>query len=455
MRAAAVVAVLALSVGCYRSHVIERDAAFAPDASDAGIEALDAGLDGGDDAGDASLDAGPGPCTTQCDTPRLVASVSFADALLEPWAILDVAPVGDSLIALTVVGDLASISAGTRVEYRLLHIPLVDGAPRFEGHESLHTDQAITGGSLRAVGEGYRLVVVSSGRGHVTAPQEVSVVIATWSDLGGAPEIMRVPLSDTAIPGCVRCYRHGAAVLHDDVQVIAAVAGDGEMRVARIAFADLSVERWNVSLPDASADAPMAGASDSAGRTLLTVGGSIAEFRGSGGGAAYALSVEGADADLGSLLALPGALADPPPHAVLFADRAEIVRFGFTADSTTGAIRRWVVADGVLAEQAMIETGAGLPPFAMTSTPSVLFVAEADLTLPGSANLRALAHLPGCTSERSALVAHLPAPLADLDPRVIAATERDGRTYVVVIEHPRRGEYRASVLDFGRCYARR
>jgi hypothetical protein len=79
--------------------------------------------------------------------------------------------------------------------------------------------------------------------------------------------------------------------------------------------------------------------------------------------------------------------------------------------------------------------------------------AEVDLALPGAAILRALTHSPRCLSEQPTTASRLPVPLGDLDPRVIAAAEHDGRTHVLVIEHQTRGHYRATILDLGRCLA--
>ena len=456
MRTPAFLLAAALVSGCYRSHEREpaRDAAVIDAHSpDAGLDAGDAGPPEPDaDAGPPEPDAGPGPCTTECEVPQLIASVSFSDSLLEPWAVLDVAPLDGSLVALVSAGDLTLTGVGTRIDYRLLHVPLVSGAPRFEAHADLWTNQAFMAGSVRRLGAGYRVVALRADPDYVTEPQDVVVVIATWARAGAEPDVAFVPLREEPIPGCTRCYRHGGAVVQDAEHAVAAVAGDGELYVARIAFADRSVERWTIAIPDASPDAPAWGASDGFGRALLTAGGAISEYRGSYEGAAFALQLS--DRSPRDVIEVPGDRYDPPPRAVFFPDRAELVRFAFGADATTGVIRRWIADTSELMEQPPIETGAGLPPLAITSSGGTLVWAEVDLALPGAAILRALGHAPQCTSEAPITAAHLPSPLADLDPRVIAAAEHDGRTYVLVLEHLAH-QYRAAVLDLGRCLATR
>lgn len=429
--------------GCYRSHT--RDDGGTSPASDAGAVE--------DDTGPPRPDAGPGPCETVCDAPRVIASVSFGAALLEPWAVLDFQPVGDALVALTLVTDLSLTGRGTRRDYRLLRVPLTTGTPRFEAHPPLITHQAVGAGAIRATGDGMRVVALTADAPWPTEPQLVQVIVATWASVGGEPTISVVPLRETPIPGCMTCYRLGAAVLLDDTHAIAALAAEDEMYVIRIRLADLSVQRWSRPIPGASADSPLGGVSDGSGRVLLTAGGSISEFGGSYGGGAFVLSIDAAD--VREPFVIPGDRLDPPPHGILFEDRAELVRFTLAPDATTGVIRRYAIGPTGLEELPSIETAGGLPPLAITSTRGVLLWAEVDLALPGAGNLHALAHSPTCTSERPVQVAHLPAPLGDIDPRTIAATEHEGRTYVFVIERQRRGEYFGTVLDLGRCRTER
>lgn len=90
----------------------------------------------------------------------------------------------------------------------------------------------------------------------------------------------------------------------------------------------------------------------------------------------------------------------------------------------------------------------------MASTPSALLWVESSLATVGEADLHVLAPpLTTCDGWTPASVVHLPTPLSDRDPRVMAATEADGRTYACLIEQdPGMGEGAVLVvLDLGPC----
>jgi len=264
------------------------------------------------------------------------------------------------------------------------------------------------------------------------------------------PVFQTIPLRDEPIAGCGTCRRYGAAVVQDDAYGIAALASDAEMHIARIKFTDGSVERWSVPIPGSSPDSPLGGVGDGRGQALLVAGGALAEFEGSYGGAAFGLHV---DEVIGPPITIPGDRFDPPPHPVIFEDRSELVRFLFNVDGVTGMLHRYCLEPGGLSEFGTIVTAWDLAPYGMASTSRGLLWAEPDPSLPGTANLRVLVHGPACTSETPTLAANLPFPLIDTDPRVMAATERDGRTFAIVIERHGMDNERATILDLGECEA--
>ncbi len=433
-RVALLLFLTATAAGCYRSHVR---------AADAGADAEVA------DAGPPLPDAGPGPCTTVCEPPRVLASVPLQPRSLQGQAVLDVVPAGDALVALIWAHDLLA-TAGTRMHYVLVHVPLAMGAPRVERHPMLASRPGVSAGSLRATSAGLRLVALSTD-GEIRDPQRVDLLVAEWAG-GGEPMIARVAVRDEPIPGCRRCLRLGAAVIQDEARALAAIGSEGELHVARVSLVDLDAVRATLPIAGAAADAPLFGVGAES-RAVITAGGSSSAFGGSLGGGAFALAVDASD--MRGPIVVPGAALDPPPHGVVLGDRSEVVRFAYDDDLTTGAIRRYVVGAAGLEELARVGTTGGLPPLALSSTRSAIVWAGADLALPGTANLHALAHSPSCTLEASAHAAHVPWPLGDSDPRQIAATEREGRTYVVVHEQRARGESWITVLDLGECRAQR
>jgi hypothetical protein len=378
----------------------------------------------------------------------VLASLNLGDLRLAPRAVLDLAPAPDGLLALLWATDRDHSDVGLRVDYRVLRLPFAGDVE--VSRRDLFTYWGANAGSVRAVGASVRAVLLTTETETITAPQRVSVQVATWSNLDEAPAVETYPLRDEPIAGCRTCERYGAAVVQDDAYGVAAVASDGEMHIARVAFSDESVERWSVPMPGSGQDAPVGGASDGRGRALLVAGGTLAEFGGSHEGAAFGVPVVG---EAGPSIAIPGGRFDPPPLPVVFEDRSELVRFRFGDDGVTGMLHRFRLDAGGLRDLGTIETGLGLAPYGMTSTSRTVIWAEPDPSLPGTANLQVLVHDAACGSELPTLAANLPHPLIDLDPRVIAATERGGHTFVLVIEQRGFDDQRATILDLGACEA--
>lgn len=435
MRRVALLALLtAATAGCYRSHLR---------AADAGTDADSA------DAGPSTPDAGPAPCRTVCEPPRVIASVQLQPFSLQGQAVLDIVAADDALVVLISAYDLL-VTTGAR-SYALVRVPLTSGAPRVERHPMLTTRPGVSAGSLRATRTGLlRLVALTTG-GELREAQRIDLLIADWAS-EGEPSIARLAVRDEPIPGCRRCLRLGAAVIQDEAHALAAIGSEGEMHGARVSLADLDAARWTLPIASAADDAPLFGVG-AENRAVITVGGSNSAFGGSFGGGAFALAINTSEM-LGPIV-VPGAALDPPPQGVVFGDRSEVVRFTYDGDLTTGALRRYAVGALGLEELERIETTGGLPPLALTSTRSAIVWAEPDLALPGAANLLVLAHSSACTSEASTHAAHVPWPLGDSDPRQIAAAEHEGHTYVVVHEQRARGDSWITVLDLGDCRAQR
>jgi hypothetical protein len=418
-------------VGCYRSH--GRD---------------EPRVDAGEDAG-REVDAGMrGPCTSRCEAPRLLASVQLVEENLSTRAVLDLAPAPDGLLALLWAGDGDIIGMGTRVDYRVLHIPFA-GDPEFLLGRTF-TYWGVNAGSVRAVGTTIRAVMLTTEIERITSEQPTSVVISTWSAGGGEPEIESIPLREEPIAGCDTCRRLGAAIVQDDAFVVAAVADSAELHVARIAFADGSVERWSVPLPGSSPDAPVAGTGDGRGRALIVAGGALPELGGAYEGPAFGVDVS---EEIGPAIQIPGGRFDPPPYAAMFDGDPELFRFLYSEDGVTGALHRYGLDTVGLREIGTIETANGFVPLGMTSTSRALLWVESERSLPGTANLRVLVHDAACVTESPTLAAGLPFPLVTADPRIVAATERDGHTLVMVVEDHGGDDERAVVIDLGRCEA--
>jgi hypothetical protein len=308
----------------------------------------------------------------------------------------------------------------------------------------------VNAGSVRAVGDSVRAVVLTTDAERLTASHEVRVEIATWARLDAEPVMQSVLLHEERISGCARCRRFGAAVMQDDTHALAAVADGTNLRLARVAFADGAVERWTVPLADASFDAPVGGVADGRGRALIVAGGALAEFEGSYEGPALGLRVdERGEPPVG----IPGGRFDPPPQAGLFDDRSEFLRFRYGDDGVMGRLHRYRLESSGLREVDVFETQLGLAPDAMTTTSRAFVWVEPDPSLPGTATLHLLAQDMACTSEAPSQVASLPVPLVDADPRVVAATERDGRTFVLTLEIRGPEDHRATILDLGQCRA--
>jgi hypothetical protein len=407
-------------------------------------------VDAGQDAGpiDAGTDAAVGPCITTCEAPRVLTASSLTEMPLGPAAVLDLTPTDSGLVGLMIASDYDA----TSMDYRLFRVPWAGGAAEVAASRALDAHPAISAGSVRSSGSEIRAVVLrTDARPSSSGPQQTFVDVATWTDFDDEPVLGSVALHETPFEVCGSCPRYGAAIVQDDAHAVAGLAADGNIYVARIAFADLSVERWILPIAGGSADAPMGGAGDGRGRALLTAGGSRGTFGGSVAGPAFGVTVE---ESIGPPVSVPGDRFDPPPFAVMFEDATDLFRFQHDGGGVSGAVHRYRLGADGLVELATIDTAAGLEPYALAATHRAVLWAEPDLSLPGAANLRVLVHGSWCTSEEPVTAAHLPFPLIDGHPTVLAATEHDGRTYAATLERRGMEDERLVVVDLGACEAR-
>lgn len=423
---------LALVPGCYLSH--QRPV-----------------IDGGaEDAGEPP-DAGPpvDPCNTVCETPSVIARVpiSLGSGGYTP-ALLDAVVHRDELVVALLIAPSHAVT--TSRAFSIARISRRTGEARIEPVEVTTATGSVGAGALATRGD--TLTFVAAHAEDAGGELQPEVLVARWEGDASAPILAVQPLTDSRLPGCPGCFRRGASVALGENGAIVTLAGDDQLFVGRVALDSATVSRETLRVAGVVPNTALDARGDRRGSGLLTMGG-VREARAATPSPAFAIVAS--ESALESPIALPGTASDSVPHPWLHGDAREIVRFLRDDGLSGGRIRRYAIEGSDTVELgAPIATAGGLPPLAMASTPSAVLWVESSLAAVGEADLRVLAAPPAsCTAVTPASVVHLPTPLASEDPRALAATEGDGRTYAIVLERPPTELVSATlvVFDLGVC----
>jgi len=444
--------VLALAGGCYDDHGRFDDAGAAPE-EDAGGAPEDAGVlsDGAaEDAGvlpDGAVP--PAPCTTVCEPPRLLARVSLDLAGSLRPAVLDAVVHRDDLVVSLLAGDLSGGGDPTP-EFSLARISRRTGEVNLEAIDYPTSTESIGAAALASRGETLTLIMVFAARPFPYL--ETLVRVVTWEGAGPTPEAFQRALTDFPLDRCRGCFRRGASVAIGETSGLVVLADEGVLHVGRVDLVEDTLSRETIEVPSVVPNTALDARADRSGIGVLAVGG-VREVPAAS--ASPALAMIATESTLEPAISVPGATDDAAPHPWLHDGTLELVRFVRDEGFSRGRLRRYRIEGSGLTEVGAIETAGDLPPLAVASTPSALVWVESSLASIGEADLRVLASPPRtCERVSPESSIHLPTPLATgFDPRVMTATEADGRTYVALLEQAPGALDTADlvVFDLGAC----
>lgn len=426
-----------LAFGCYRSHLREA-------SSDAGSTSMDdaGGLRDGAMIPDES-------CTTICDPPRVLARVPLDLSFSRAPAVLDAVVHRDELAVSMLIGDTTG-GADPAPEFSLARISRRTGDARIEVVELPTSTRSIGAAALASRDETLTLIAVHGTRPSITEP-EPWVMIVRWEGSDSSPTSFQEPLTDMPLSPCPGCFRRGTSVAIGNDAGLVALAAEGALFLARVDLDTGSVLRETVPLPSAVPNTALDARADRSGSGILALGG-LREAPGAT--ATPALAMVATESTLEPPISVPGPSSDAVPHPWLHDGALEVVRFLRDDGLATGRIHRYAIEGSEIAEVGTIATAGGLPPLVVASTASALLWVESSLTAIGEADLRVLAEPPRtCERVSPASTIHLPTPVAGLDPRVMVATEADGRTYAALLEQDpgSPGTAVLVVFDLGVC----
>ena len=242
-----------------------------------------------------------------------------------------------------------------------------------------------------------------------------------------------VALTDAPLDRCAACFRRGTSVAIGDNGGLVVLSDEGVLHVGRVDLAEGTLSRETIDVPSVLPNTALDARADRSGTGILALGGVREALAAT---STPALAMVATESTLETAISVPGATDDSVPHPWLHGGALELVRFVRDEGFSRGRLRRYAIEGSGIREVGTIETAGGLPPLATASTPSVLVWVESSLAVIGEADLRILASPPRtCESVSPESSIHLPTPLATgFDPRVLTATEADGRTYVALLE---------------------
>jgi hypothetical protein len=432
--AVAVAVALALTPGCYCSHL-------RVEPLDAGAELHDAG-----EPRDGSLPSVP--CTTVCDAPSVLARVPLDLRVGLAPAVLDAVVHRDELVVALLIAESRSFSDRSRA-FSLARISRRTGETRIEVVPVSTRTDSIGAGALASRGE--TLTLIAAHGGEPITEVEPRVLLAIWEGAASSPTTFGQLLTDEPFPHCAGCFRRGASVAVGEAGGIVALAGEGVLHVGRVALETGDVVQETIVVPTAVPNTALEARGERDGSAVVAVGG-LREIHGAT--PSPALAMVASESALEAAIVLPGVASDSVPHPWLHDGTLEVVRFVRDEGVSGGRLRRYAIEGGGTAEIGTVATAGNLPPLVIASTSSALLWVESSLVSVGEADLRVLAAPPEtCETVTPATVVHLPTPLADRDPRATVATEADGRTYAILIEQAA-GTFDSATLvvfDLGVC----
>lgn len=439
-RRIAALAMIASLSGCYASHQHEREV----------------------DAGPPPLDAGDvDPCGTICDGPSILARLELDVDFRSAPAVLGAVVHRDELVAVLLLASSLGPGHPDVVEtpFALARISRRTGEARIETVPAPADVSSVAAATLASDGETLTLVALYDEVPETVVfppPTDAQplVLVARWDGDGAVPTMRTEPLTDAPLPRCARCLRRGASVALTGTRAVAALAAEGVLHVARVDLDGTAVRRDAVAIADVTANSALDARGDGAGTALVAVGGSRAIL---GAVDTSGRVVPASATRVGAPIELPGGTAGSVPFPLVRDGRLQAIRFLRDAGRAEGALHLLAIDEGRVSDVGTLETAGRLPPLAMASTTSALLWAESSLAPIGDADLRVLVSSPECTTGAiPATVVHLPLGLGGGDPRALAATEADDRTYAFVVETE--GfvtAFRAflTVIDLGACRA--
>lgn len=429
---------LALVPGCFDAH--GRDGDSGPTPEDASVPVPDAG---------GPADAGP-PCVTTCGSAAVLARLELdVSGGLVP-AVLDAVVHRDELVAAVLRGPVRPTDP--LEPFSLIRVSRRDGSVRLETVPVSTWVSSIGAGALVSEGDRLTLIAAHAVEDSFT-PEDIEprVSVATWDGAAASPRVTELALTEAPLPRCVGCLRRGASVAIDGEDGLVLLADDGGLLVGRIGLVTPDVARETIEIAELMPNTAVDARSDRSGSALVALGGTR-EIGGASPAPASALVAPSLDAPI----AIPGTESDSTPYPWVHGERVEVARFVRDDGSARGTLRRFAIEGGAAIERERIETAGGLPPLAIGSAGPVLVWAESSLASPGESDIRVLALADSCADMAIPInVAHVETPLGTQDPRVLTATEADGRTYVLLVEQEAVAPRRAwlTVLDLGVCAA--
>lgn len=435
--------------GCFGAHVGE-------DSGEGGATPADSGSPPTEDAGElddgGTVDGGAivgDPCTTVCEPPSVLARVPLDLGFSRVPAVLDAVVHRDEVVVSLLVGAESDGSDPTP-EFSLARISRRTGEARIESLDVPTSTASIGAAALASRGETLTLVAAHAASGPLTLQPEVLIV--RWEG-AGTPMVVEQRLTELPLPSCVGCFRRGVSVAIGVDGGLIALAGAEELFLGRVSLDTATIVRETIPLPSVVPNTAIDARADASGSALLTMGG-LRETPGAT--PTPALAMIATDSTLAAPISLPGEPGDSVPHPWVHDGALEIVRFLHDDGFASGRLHRFAIEGSETVEVATITTAGDLPPLVLASTPSVLTWVESSLTAIGESDLRVLAPPPStCERVSPVSVIHLPRPLAGWDPRVMVATEADGRTYVALLEQDPGSSDTAMlvVFDLGVCRA--